>query len=282
MSAFLATDSTARRSAPGSKVLVAEDHEDTRALLRTLLERRGLAVVEARDGEEACDLALRERPDLILMDGGLPLLDGFAATRRMRDLKSLAGIPIVFLSGHAGPQYQLAAHDAGCDEYVVKPFDIAQLDSILSRHLHVSGRRTNEGVRPTLMTHGGLSGDARREGVLPSPKAAAGRKLYGLIEIDQAGTVLYTRFEGEAAAAFAALGATGRNFYTELAPFRNVGEFRQQLDAFRKGAQPAHTIDFTCDYADGPLPVRVLLARIRERSEQDVTNSILVHIRRAH
>ena len=117
---------------------------------------------------------------------------------------------------------------------------------------------------------------------MPRPDgAAAERKLYGLIEIDQAGTVLYTRFEGEAAASFAALGTTGRNFYTEVAPFRNVGEFRQQLDAFRKGAQAAHTIDFTCDYADGPLPVRVLLARIRERSEQEVTKSILVHIRRA-
>jgi hypothetical protein len=131
------------------------------------------------------------------------------------------------------------------------------------------------------MSHHVLSGDAPGKGALPRPEAAAGRKLYGLIEIDQAGTVLYTRFEGEAAAAFAASGAAGRNFYTEVAPFRNVGEFRQQLDAFRKGAQPAHTLDFTCDYEDGPLPVRVLLARIRERSEQDVTKSILVHIRRA-
>lgn len=110
---------------------------------------------------------------------------------------------------------------------------------------------------------------------------APSRKMYGLIELDAAGTVLYTRFEGDAAASFAALDAAGRNFYTEVAPFKNVGEFRQQLDCFRKGTQPAESVDFTCEYEDGPLPVRVLLARIRERSEEDVTKSILVHIRRA-
>jgi hypothetical protein len=106
------------------------------------------------------------------------------------------------------------------------------------------------------------------------------QKLYGLIEIDQAGTVLYTRFEGDGAASFAALNTTGRNFYTEVAPFRNVGEFRRQLESFLRGTQPAHSIDFTFDYDDGPLPGRVLLARISERAERDVTKSILVHIRR--
>jgi CheY-like chemotaxis protein len=122
-------------------VLVAEDHEDTRFLLRTLLEQRGLAVVEASDGEEAVYLAARECPDLILMDGGLPRLDGIAATRRMRGLASLSGVPIVFLSGHAGPQHQLAARAAGCDEYVVKPFEVARLDNILNRLLPARGVR---------------------------------------------------------------------------------------------------------------------------------------------
>lgn len=146
MSALLAKDSGPLRRARASKVLVAEDHEDTRVLLRTLLERRGLAVVEACDGVEACDVALRERPDLILMDGGLPLLDGFEATRRLRGLTPLSGVPIVFLSGHAGPQHQLDARAAGCDDYVVKPFDVARLDHILERHLPGRGRRTNKGV----------------------------------------------------------------------------------------------------------------------------------------
>ena len=146
MSAFLAKDSRSVGLAHGSKVLVAEDHEDTRVLLRTLLERRGLSVVEACNGVEACDVAQRECPDLILMDGGLPLLDGIGATRRLRGLAPLSGVPIVFLSGHAGPQHQLAARAAGCDDYVVKPFDVAQLDYILSRHLPASGRRTTERV----------------------------------------------------------------------------------------------------------------------------------------
>jgi CheY-like chemotaxis protein len=129
------------------KVLVVEDHDETRALLRVILERRGVAVVEAGDGFEAVDAAERERPDLILMDGGLPLLDGFAATRRLRGVPSLAAVPIVFLSGHAGQQAQTDARDAGCDEYVVKPFDIEQLDKVLNRHLRgCGGRRNAEGL----------------------------------------------------------------------------------------------------------------------------------------
>jgi CheY-like chemotaxis protein len=146
MSALLVCDATGRRGARAAKVLVAEDHEDTRQLLRTLLERRGLTVVEAGDGFAAVDAAERERPDLILMDGGLPLLDGFAATRRLRGLPALAAVPIVFLSGHAGPQHKTAALEAGCDEYVVKPFDIERLDGVLTRHLGGRGVRPNNGV----------------------------------------------------------------------------------------------------------------------------------------
>lgn len=116
-------------------VLVAEDHEDTRLMLRTLLTFRGLAVVEARDGEEAVELAAGARPDLILMDAGLPRLDGFSATRRMRALATLREVPIVFLSGHADQASQARARDAGCDEYLTKPFDTALLDGILERRL---------------------------------------------------------------------------------------------------------------------------------------------------
>lgn len=133
MSARTAKDRQHRACA--SKVLVVEDHEDTRDLLRMVLERRGLAVVEAGDGVEAVNLAERERPDLILMDGGLPLLDGLATTRRLRGLASLTGVPIVFLSGHAAPHDQRAARAAGCDEYVVKPFDLARLEGVLNRLL---------------------------------------------------------------------------------------------------------------------------------------------------
>ena len=129
------------------------------------------------------------------------------------------------------------------------------------------------------MIHSTSGGGVRRDVTSNTLERGATRKMYGLIEIDTAGTVLYTRFEGGDAASFAALNITGRNFYTEVIPFNNVGEFRQRLDDFSRGSQAAHSMDFTCDYEDGPLPVRILLARIRERSQQDITKSVLVHIR---
>lgn len=110
------------------------------------------------------------------------------------------------------------------------------------------------------------------------------QKLFGLLELDAAGTVLYSRIEADdpdSGALTKTTDMTGRNFYTEVAPFRNVGEFRKQLDSFSRSSQPASSIDFTCDYEDGPVSVRILLARIRERSQKDSTKSILVHIRKA-
>lgn len=274
MSALPLTVTSARHRPKGPKVLVAEDHDDTRYLLRTLLERRGLAVVEAANGAEACDLAARELPDLILMDGGLPVLDGVSATRRIRGLDVLSDVPIVFLSGHAGPQFQSAARAAGCDEYIVKPFALARLDNILERLLPALGGRRTRGSERTPMYNNSLS-------KAPRPEGATAKEMYGLVELDHAGTVLYTHFEGDGAATFSARDFTGLNFYTQVAPFQNAVELRQQLDDFSKGTQPAHTMDFTCDYVDGPVPVRILLARIRERSQDDVTKSILVHFRRA-
>ncbi len=108
------------------------------------------------------------------------------------------------------------------------------------------------------------------------------RKFYGLVELDAAGTVLYTRVEPDGTPPDVGRpDYTGLNFYTEVAPFRNVAEFRSELESFSRGAQPARSMDFTCDYEDGPVYVRVLLARIRERSDGDTTKSVLVHIRRA-
>lgn len=140
MSALLVDD--VRRA----KVLVAEDHKDTRELLRLLLERGGFAVVEASNGFEAVDAAERERPDLILMDGSLPLLDGVAVTRRLRGMPAFSAVPIVFISGHAGPLYRTAALDAGCNEYVVKPFDIEWLDTLVNRHLSGHGGRRTQNL----------------------------------------------------------------------------------------------------------------------------------------
>ncbi len=117
-------------------VLVVEDHQDTRSMLRTILEMRGgVSVIEAENGEEATALAESLRPDLILMDGTLPLVDGFAATRRIRELTSGRDVPIIFLSGHAQPASEAKAFAAGCTDYLVKPFALGELERVLVRHL---------------------------------------------------------------------------------------------------------------------------------------------------
>jgi hypothetical protein len=132
------------------------------------------------------------------------------------------------------------------------------------------------------MTQPGIRVSTRSEPAGLSLEGAPTRKLFGLIELDPAGTVLYVRIEPDGTPQSGpAPDYTGLNFFTEVAPFRNVAEFRQHFDNFSRGPQPAHSMDFTCDYEDGPLLVRVLLARIRERSQADATKSILVHIRRA-
>ncbi len=118
-----------------ASVLVVEDHEDTRFLLKTILELRGVSVVEAVNGEMAIALAANVHLDLILMDVTLPLLDGFEATRRIRQLASTREVPIVFLSGHAHPAAEAKAFAVGCTDYLVKPFALDELRSVLERHL---------------------------------------------------------------------------------------------------------------------------------------------------
>jgi CheY-like chemotaxis protein len=119
-------------------VLVVEDHEDTRLLLKTMLEVHGYLVAEAADGEEGVRVARRLRPQLIVMDATLPRLDGLAATRRIRSDSSLEGVPVVFLSGHARPDFRAAALDAGGTDFLVKPISLADLASVLESRLRAS------------------------------------------------------------------------------------------------------------------------------------------------
>jgi hypothetical protein len=107
------------------------------------------------------------------------------------------------------------------------------------------------------------------------------QKFFGLVELGADGTVLYSRIEGDDDRHFPTPSITGRNFYSEVLPFRNVEEFHNCLNSFIRGSQQAKSFLFACQYEDGPVQVKVLLARVHERSEQDVTKSMLVHIRKA-
>jgi CheY-like chemotaxis protein len=119
----------------GATVLVVEDFEDNRFMMRRLLEMSGYHVVEAVNGEQAVETAVRERPDLILMDLSLPKLDGLAATRRIRQQVGLARIPIVAVSAHDTTDFHADALAAGCNEYVTKPIDFDQLEALLKKLL---------------------------------------------------------------------------------------------------------------------------------------------------
>jgi two-component system response regulator len=115
--------------------LLVEDFEDSRFMMRRLLEMAGYAVIEASDGEQAVALAISEQPELILMDLSLPKLDGLAATRQIRQYEAARKTPIVAISAHDSPESRTEALAAGCDEYVTKPIDFDQLGEVLKHFL---------------------------------------------------------------------------------------------------------------------------------------------------
>jgi two-component system, cell cycle response regulator DivK len=109
------------------RILVVEDTADNRAILRDLLTHAGFEVVEAADGEAGVSEALAIRPDLIVMDLQLPVLDGYEATRRIRGEAALAAVPIIAVTSFALPGDEEKARSAGCDHYVTKPFSPREL-----------------------------------------------------------------------------------------------------------------------------------------------------------
>jgi CheY-like chemotaxis protein len=116
-------------------ILLVEDYQETRTMLRTWLERRGYRLVEAGDGQEAVDLAPLAHPDLILMDLRLPELNGIAATRRLRQHADLKNVPVVVLSALDPAMFREAALSVGCVEYLTKPIDLDKLEELLVRLL---------------------------------------------------------------------------------------------------------------------------------------------------
>jgi len=109
------------------RILIVEDQEDLRGVLRDLLSGSGYAVVEAQDGPDGVDKAKSERPDLILMDIQLPLIDGYEATRQIKADPTLAKTPIIAVSSFAMKGDEQKARAAGCDHYVTKPYSPLQL-----------------------------------------------------------------------------------------------------------------------------------------------------------
>jgi CheY-like chemotaxis protein len=122
---------------PAKRVLLVEDFEDSRFSLSKLLEIEGYEVLEAGDGAQAVDMAINSKPDLILMDLSLPIIDGLSATKQIRENAAMNSVPIIALSAHDLIEFQVKARDAGCTDYVTKPVDFNALMTMLAKYLPV-------------------------------------------------------------------------------------------------------------------------------------------------
>jgi Response regulator containing a CheY-like receiver domain and an HD-GYP domain len=116
-------------------VLLVEDTEDNRFMMRRLLEMSGYRVVEATNGDEAVKVARAESPRLILMDLSLPVIDGLAATRLIRKLPDCRRTPIIAVSAHDSSDFQSEAIEAGCNSYITKPIDFNELEQLIAQLL---------------------------------------------------------------------------------------------------------------------------------------------------
>lgn len=109
------------------KILLVEDNEMNRDMLSRRLLRNGFEVVMAVDGQQAVDMATSDKPDIILMDMSLPVLDGWEATRQVKANAATQNIPVIALTAHAMAEDEQKARAAGCDDFDTKPVDIARL-----------------------------------------------------------------------------------------------------------------------------------------------------------
>ena len=128
-----------KKAADPPTLLLVEDTEDNRFMMRRLLEMSGYRVVEAMNGEEAVKLARAESPQLILMDLSLPVIDGLAATRLIRKVPALEATPIIAVSAHDTSDFQAEAVEAGCNSYVTKPIDFTELEQLINQLLTHDG-----------------------------------------------------------------------------------------------------------------------------------------------
>jgi len=112
-------------------ILVVEDVDDNRYFMRLELEQLGYLVIEAEDGAKAVEIALRERPDIILMDLTLPVMDGLIATAMIRNHEEMREVPIIAVTAHQTTDLRAEAKASGFNAYVTKPIDIAWLDELI-------------------------------------------------------------------------------------------------------------------------------------------------------
>jgi len=117
------------------RLLLVEDNELSRDMLSRRLARRGYEVLLAADGAQAVDVAIAERPDLVLMDLSLPVIDGWEATRRIKRAPETRGIPVIALTAHAMASDAEQARAAGCDDVDTKPIDLERLLEKVERWL---------------------------------------------------------------------------------------------------------------------------------------------------
>jgi CheY-like chemotaxis protein len=112
-------------------VLIVEDSDDARYFMRLSLEQMGYIIIEAENGARAVEVAQTERPDIILMDLSLPIMDGITATEKIRASEGLATVPIVAVTAHQETDFRAGAKAAGFDAYVTKPIDIDFLSDLI-------------------------------------------------------------------------------------------------------------------------------------------------------
>ena len=117
------------------RILVVEDQEDNRQIIRDMLAGTDYEIIEAENGEEALAAVAKQRPDLILMDVQLPIMDGYEATRRIKADPALRSIPIIAVTSYALSGEDKRARAAGCDDYVAKPYSPRQLLAKIRQHL---------------------------------------------------------------------------------------------------------------------------------------------------
>jgi len=120
------------------RILLVEDNEMNRDMLSRRLQRKGYETIIAVDGREGMEMTESEKPDLILMDMSLPVLDGWEATRKLKSTASTKNIPIIGLSAHAMSGDREKALDAGCDDYDTKPVELPRLLEKIESLLNVS------------------------------------------------------------------------------------------------------------------------------------------------